>query len=208
MSPVIAVQVVPEAQILERLSAGQAVQDVWVTGMLDLDPLVVSRWLCGEDMRGIYQPIIVRNSILDGLDLSGRTFYDMVELIDCRIVTARLKQAYFYSSLLVEDCIFQGDFDGQYIQSEGLIVLHNSVFAGYADFGGISVRDRIDLLDVSFPGGTNLLRSLMNGSRERLGDGVMLRGCRFRAVDIPVELQAERLEIAPLVECNLQDVRN
>jgi hypothetical protein len=189
MSPVNAVRVVPETRILERLSAGQTVQDVWITGMLDLDPLVVSRWLCGED-------------------LSGRTFYDMVELIDCRIVTARLKQAYFYSSLLVEDCVFQGDFDGRYIQSEGLIVLHNTVFAGYADFGGISVHDRIDLLDVSFPGGTNLLRSLMNGSRERLGDEVMLRGCRFRAVDIPVELEAEQSGIAPLVECNLQDVRN
>jgi hypothetical protein len=208
MSPVTAVQVVPEVQVLERLSAGQVVQDVWITGMLDLDPLVVSRWLCGEDMRGIYQPVVVHRCILDGLNLSGRTFYNMVELIDCRIMTAHLKQAYFYSSLLVEDCVFQEDFDGRSIQSEGLVVLHNTVFAGYADFGGISVRNRIDLLDVSFPGGTNLLCSLMDDSQERLGDGVMLRGCRFRAADIPVELEAQWSGITPLVECNLQDVRN
>jgi hypothetical protein len=208
MSPVTAVRVVSASQILERLSTGQSVQDMWITGVLDLDPLVVSRWLCGEDMRGIYQPIVVRNCILDRLDLSGRTFYDMVELIDCRIVTARLKQAYFYSSLLVEDCVFRGDFDGRFIQSEGLIVLHNTVFAGYADFGGISVHNRIDLLDVSFPGGTNLLHSLMNGAQDRLEDGVMLRGCRFCAADIPEKLKTERLGISTLVASNLQDMRN
>jgi hypothetical protein len=208
MSSVTAVQVVSSSQILERLSTGQSVQDMWITGVLDLDPLVVSRWLCGEDMRGIYQPIVVRNCILDRLDLSGRTFYDMVELVDCRIVAARLKQAYFYSSLLVEDCVFKGDFDGRSIQSEGQILLHNTVFAGYADFGGISVRNQIDLLDVSFPGGTNLLYSLMNGAPEKLKDGVMLRGCRFCAADIPVGLEAERLGITPLIECDLRNARN
>ena len=75
-------------QVLERLSIGEAIQDARVAGLLDLDPLVVSRWLCGEDLCGIYQPIILHDCILDGLDLERRTFYEMVELVGCRVAVA------------------------------------------------------------------------------------------------------------------------
>jgi hypothetical protein len=171
-----------------------------VVGLLDLDPLVVSRWLCGEDLRGIYQPVILHNCLLDGLDLENRTFYEMVELVGCRVAAAHFKQAYFYSSLLIEDCVFEGDFNGRGIQSDGRIVVHDTVFTGYADLSGASLRGRVNLVDVSFPGGANLLHVLVNDWRERLGREIRFAGCRFRAQDIPAGLDAARLGITPLVE--------
>lgn len=186
--------------MLERLSIGEPVQDVRVTGLLDLDPLVVSRWLCGEDMRGIYQPISLHHCILDGLDLEGRTFYELVELVDCRIAVAHFTQAYFYSGVLIEDCIFEGNFRGRGIQNDGRMVIHNTVFNGWAEFGGTSLRGMANLVDVSFPGGTNLLHVLVNGSQERLGREIVFSGCQFRPGDIPAELEATQSGIAPLFE--------
>ena len=206
MSSAAKLRVASSAQVLEHLSIGEPIEDTRVTGLLDLDPLVVSRWLCGEDLRGIYQPIVVRHSVLDGLDLEGRTCYEIVELVGCHVAVAHFKHAYFYSSLLVEDCVFEEDFDGRGMQSDGRVVFHNTVFAGWADFSGISVRGRADVVDVSFPGGTNLLRILANGSRNLLGREINLRRCRFRPVDIPPELDAARWGILPLVERDLGGV--
>lgn len=200
MSSAATLRVTSPLQVLERLSIGEPIQDTRVAGLLDLDPLVVSRWVCGEDLRGIYQPILLRGCVLDGLDLEGRTFYEMVELVGCRIAAAHFKKAYFYSSLLVEDCVFGGDFEGRSVQSDGRVVVHNTVFTGWADFSAISLRGRTDLVDVSFPGGTNLLHGLVNGARDLLGSRIRFRGCRFRAADVPAELGAARLGIAPLVE--------
>ena len=206
MSSVTKLRVASPGQALEHLSVGEPIQDTRVTDLLDLDPLVVSRWLCGEDMRGIYQPIVVRHSMLDGLDLEGRTFYETVELVDCHIAAAHFSHAYFYANLLIEGCVFEGDFEGHGIQGDGRMVFHNTVFNGWADFSGISVRGRADVVDVSFPGGTNLLRILANGSRNLLGREINLRRCRFRPVDIPPELDAARWGILPLVERDLGGV--
>ena len=195
-------------QVLRHLSIGESIQDMRVTGLLDLDPLVVSRWLCGEDLRGIYQPIVLRNCVLDGLDLEGRTCYEMVELVDCHISVAHFRQAYFYSSLLIESCVFDGDFEARGMQSDGRIVVHNTVFSGWADFSSIRLRGRADLVDVSFPGGTNLLHILVNGSRKSLGRDVQFSGCQFRAVDVPAGLDATRLGIEPLVEGDLCGVES
>ena len=202
MSTLGALRVTSSAQVLEHLSIGEPIQDTRVTELLDLDPLVVSRWLCGEDMRGIYQPIVVRHCVLDGLDLEGRTFYELVEMVGCRVAVAHFKHAYFYSNLLVEDCVFEGDFDGRGMQADGRIVFHNTVFSGWADFSAISVRGRADIVDVSFPGGTNLLRILANGSRHLLGHAINFSGCCFRAGDIPAGLDAARWGIHPLIECD------
>ena len=190
-------------QVLQYLSIGESIQDTRVTGLLDLDPLVVSRWLCGEDMRGIYQPVVLRHCILDGLDLEGRTCYEMVELVDCTVSTAHFKQAYFYSSLLIEACIFGGDFEGRGIQSDGRVVVHNTIFNGWADFSGIHLRGRADLVNVSFPGGTNLLHVLANGAHKSLGRDVQFSGCRFRAADVPAGLDVARLGITPLGQGDL-----
>ena len=203
MSSIATVGVTLPAQALERLSTGESIQSTRVAGLLDLDPLVVSRWICGEDMRGIYQPIVLRHCVLDGLDLGGRTFYRIVELVGCRIIAARFRQAYFYSNVLIRDCVFERDFEGRGIQSDGRIVIHNTVFAGHADFSGISLRNRVNLLTVSFLGGTNLLHVLANGSQERIGREIMLNGCRFRAADVPAGLEMARLGITPLVESDL-----
>lgn len=205
MSSAITPKVTSPVQALKRLSFGESIRDTRITGLLDLDPLVVSRWLCGEDLRGIYQPIILHHCILDGLNLEGRTLYEMVELIGCRVAVAHWKQAYFYSSLLIEDCIFEEDFEGREIQSDGRIVIHDTVFAGYADFGGVSLRGKVNLLDVAFPGGTNLLHELaqVDESRKRLGREITLDGCRFRAADVPAGLEAARLGIAPFIERDL-----
>jgi len=187
-------------QVLERLSIGESIQDARVAALLDLDPLVVSRWLCGEDLRGIYQPIILHNCVLNGLDLERRTFYEMVELVGCRISATHFAQAYFYSSLLIGDCAFEGDFHGRGSQSDGRVVVHNTVFTGYADFSGASLRGKVSLVDASFLGGTNLLHVLVNDSRERLGREIRLDGCRLRAEDVPAGLDAARLGITPFVE--------
>ena len=200
MSSAVTLRVSSSAQVLQHLSIGEPIQDTRVTDLLDLDPLVVSRWLCGEDMRGVYQPIVVRRCALDGIDLEGRTFYEIVELVGCHIAAAHFRNAYFYSSLLVEDCVFDGDFDGRGMQSDGRVVFHNTIFTGWADFSALSMRGRADLVDVSFPGGTNLLRTLVSGSRDQLGHEVNLSGCRFRAADIPDELEAARGGILPLVD--------
>ena len=191
-------------QVLQHLSIGESIQDTRVTGLLDLDPLVVSRWLCGEDLRGIYQPVVLRHCVLDGLDLEGRTCYEMVELVDCTISTAHFKQAYFYSSLLIEACIFGGDFEGRGMQSDGRLVVHNTVFDGWADFSGIYLRGRTDLVNVSFAGGTNLLHVLANGSQKLLGREIQFSGCRFRATDVPAGLDVARLGIAPLGKGDLR----
>lgn len=196
-------KVTSPAQVLERLSIGEPIQDVRVEGLLDLDPLVVSRWLCGEDMRGIYQPVILHNCLLDGIDLEARTFYEMVELVGCRIAAAHFARAYFYSSLLIEDCIFEGDFHGRGIQNDGRIVIHNTVFAGWADFEGLELRGRADLMGVSFVGGTNLLQVLFNDSREQLGREIRFSGCGFRAHDVPAGLEVAQLGIVPLAESDL-----
>jgi len=182
-------EIVPSTQVLERLSIGEPIEYVRVRGLLDLDPLVVSRWLCGEDLRGVYQPVILRHCVLDGLDLEGRTFYEMVELVDCRVAAAYFKQAYFYSNVLIEDCTFEGDFEGQDIQSDGRMVIHNTTFAGWAAFDGINLRGEVDLVNVSFPGGTNLLRVLANGSRDRLGREIRFSGGQFRPQDVPAGLE-------------------
>jgi hypothetical protein len=201
-------EVTPSAQVLERLSIGEAIHNARVTGLLDLDPLVVSRWLCGEDMRGVYQPIVLHHCVLDGLDLEKRTFYEMVELIGCRVAVAHFAQAYFYSILLIEDCIFEEDFAGRGIQSDGRMVIHNTTFTGWAEFDEINLRGNVNLVDVSFPGGTNLLHVLANGSRELLGHEISLNGCRFRAADVPDDLEATRLGIAQLVEEDLRSVED
>ncbi len=203
MSSIATLEATSPIQTLEQLSTGEPIQDVRVTGLLDLDPLVVSRWLCGEDMRGIYQPIFLRHCVLDGLDLEGRTFYELVELVDCRIAVAHFAQAYFYSGLLIEECIFEGDFHGRGIQNDGRMIIHDTVFDGWAEFGGIGLHGMVNLVDVSFPGGTNLLYVLVNGSQERLGREIVFSGCRFRPADIPAELEAAQLGIAPLVEGDL-----
>jgi len=200
MLSVATLDVTSPVQALERLSIGEPIQQARVPGLLDLDPLVVSRWMCGEDLSGVYQPIVLDHCVLDGLDLEGRTFYEMVEMIGCRVTAAHFRQAYFYASLLIEDCVFDGDFEGRDIQSDGRVVIHNTVFAGYANFEGIRLRNRISLLDISFPGGTNLLRTLVRGSRERLGREILLNGCRFRAADVPACLETARLGLAPPIE--------
>lgn len=200
MSSAGTLRVTSPVQVLEQLSIGEPIQDTRVIGLLDLDPLVVSRWLCGEDLRGIYQPILLRHCTIDGLDLERRTFYEMVELVGCRVAAAHFRQAYFYSSLLVEDCVFAGDFEGRGIQSDGRLVVHNTVFTGWADFSGISLRGQTDLVGISFPGGTNLLHVLANGSRGLLGREIRFSGCRLRAADIPAGLGTVRLGITPLIE--------
>jgi len=191
---------IPSDQALKRLSVGKPINTMWVTGLLNLDPLTVSRWLCGEDMRGIYQPIVIRGCYLDALDLARRTFYDRVELVDCRIERARFERAYFYTSLLIEDCVFKGDFSGQQMQSEGPIVFHNTVFTGYVDFSGATLRDDVNFLDVCFYGGTNLLYEMRDHCPERLGREVILRGCRFRSADVPDGLDTVRLGITPFLQ--------
>jgi hypothetical protein len=203
MSPPATLRVTSPVQVLDHLSIGEPIQYARVTGLLDLDPLVLSRWLCGEDLRGIYQPILLRHCTLDGIDLERRTFYEMVELIACRVAAAYFRRAYFYSSLLVEDCVFEGNFEGQGIQSDGRLVVHNTVFTGWADFSAISLRGRADLVDVSFPGGTNLLHVLADGSHDSLGREIRFSGCRFRAADVPAGLGAARLGIVPLIEGDL-----
>jgi uncharacterized protein YjbI with pentapeptide repeats len=160
---------VPSQQVLERLSMGDRIENLRIVGLLDLDPLVVSRWLCGEDMRGIYQSLVLHDCVLDGIDLEGRTFYEMVELVGCRISVAHFTQAYFYSILMIEDCIFEGAFHGRGIQNDGRVVIHNTVFTGWAEFEGISLRGRADLMGASFLGGTNLLHALDSSTHERLG---------------------------------------
>lgn len=182
---------------------GERVQGLRIAGLLDLDPLVVSRWLCGEDMRGVYQPIIMRDCIIDEIDLEGRTFYEMVELGGCRIMLAHFARAYFYANLMIEDCIFEGPFEGRGIQSDGRVVVHNTVFTGWAEFDDLILRGRADLLGVSFLGGTDLLSVLANGSQERIGHEVVFSGCGFRAADVPDELNqldVTRFGIVPLIE--------
>ena len=159
-----------------------------MTGLLDLDPLVVSRWMCGEDLRGVYQPIVLHDCVLDGVDLEGRTFYEMVEFISCRVTQAHFSQAYFYSTLMVEDCVFEGRFDGRAIQNDGRIVVHSTIFHGWADFGELNLRSQVDLVGVTFAGGTNLLQVLISLDGDRLGRDVRLRECRFRAEDVPKTL--------------------
>jgi hypothetical protein len=193
-------QTVSAQQVLERLSMGDRIENLRITGLLDLDPLVVSRWLCGEDMRGIYQPIVLHNCILDGIDLEGRTCYEMVELTGCRISAAHFARTYFYSMLMIEDCIFEGSLHGQGIQSDGRLVIHNTVFTGWAEFEGVSLRGRADLMGLSFLGGTNLLHALDNNAHERLGHEILFRGCGFRAIDVPDGFDATRMGIVPLVE--------
>jgi uncharacterized protein YjbI with pentapeptide repeats len=199
MLPMADLQSVPPSLILERLSTGKRTQSMHVTGSLDVDPLVVSRWLCGEDMRGVYQPIILRDCILDELNLDGCTFYEVVRLTDCRIATARFAQAYFYTTLLIENCIFEETFEGQYLQSDGGIVVHNTVFTGWANFSGVSLRGELDFVGVSFPGGTDLLYILTENLTEHR---IRFSGCRFRAADIPAGLDLDQSGITPLVEDN------
>jgi hypothetical protein len=203
MSSAAPLRVTSPMQVLEHLSIGEPIQYARVIGLLDLDPLVVSRWLCGEDLRGIYQPILLRHCTLDGLDLEGRTFYEMVELVGCRVTAAHFQQAYFYSSLLIEDCVFKGDFEGRGLQSEGRIVIHNTVFTGWADFSAVGLRGRVNLVDVSFPGGTNLLHGLVDGSRDLLGREIKFSGCRFRTPDVPAGLGAAQLGLTPPIERDL-----
>jgi hypothetical protein len=203
MSSAVTLSVTSPIQVLEHLSIGEPVHDTRVTDLLDLDPLVVSRWLCGEDMRGIYHPIVLRHCTLGGLDLEGRTFYELVELVGCHIAAAYFKGAYFYSGLLVEDCVFESDFQGRCIQSDGRIVIHNTIFNGWADFGAIDLRGQVDMVDVSFSGGTNLLRTLIDTSESLLGLEIRFRGCRFRPADVPAGLAATRLGIEPLLEDGL-----
>ncbi|HET91088.1 MAG TPA: hypothetical protein ENN99_10180 [Chloroflexi bacterium] len=207
MTPFHALKITPAIQVLKRLSSGETIQDTWIIDPLDPDPLVVSRWVCGEDLRGIYQPILIRNCYIDDLNLAQRTFYERVELVDCRIMTSCFRQAYFYSSLLIEDCVFRGGIDSQYIQGDGPIVIHNTVFSGYVDWGGLQWRNQVDLLDVSFPGGTNLLHELYAHKRAgRLGRKTTLARCHFRVADIPAGLGTAHPGIAPLVESYLGGV--
>jgi len=188
------------AQVLERLSLGESIRRTRVAGTLDLDPLVVSCWLCGDDMRGIYQPIVLDHCTLDGLNLRGRVFYEKVALAGCRIAAAHFENAYFYAGLLIKDCVFERDFEGRGIQSDGRVVIHNTMFAGRADFSGISLRHEVDLFELSFPGGTNLLHVLAHGLREHIGREIAINDCRFRAADMPAELDMTSLKIAPLIE--------
>lgn len=201
-------RVVPAPQVLEHLSIGEHIQSVRINGLLDLDPLTVSRWLCGEDMSGVYQAIVLRDCVIEGLDLEGRTFYEMVELVGCRIGAAHFARAYFYSSLLIEDCAFEESFDGRGIQNDGRVVVHNTVFNGWAEFSDVSLHAGVDLVEVSFRGGTNLLHVLVNGSQEQIGHEIRFRGCRFRASDVPAELFGDELGIAPLVEGDLCGVES
>jgi hypothetical protein len=203
MSSAATLRVTSPIQVLEHLSIGEPIQYARVIGLLDLDPLVVSRWVCGEDLRGIYQPILLRHCTLDGLGLEGRTFYEMVELVGCLVIAAHFQQAYFYSSLLIEDCVFKGDFEGWGLQSEGRVVVHNTVFSGWADFRAVGLRGRVNLVDVSFAGGTNLLHVLVDGSRDLLGREIKFSGCRFRAADVPAGLGAAQLGLTPPIEGDL-----
>lgn len=191
---------VSSQQALERLSMGERIENLRISGLLDLDPLVVSRWLCGEDMRGVYQPVVLHGCIIDGVDLERRTFYEMVEFVSCRISAAHFAQAYFYSMLMIEDCIFEGDFHGQNIQNDGRVVIHNTVFTGWAEFEGISLRGRADLMGISFLGGTNLLHALNSSVHERLGHEILLTSCGFHTSDLPAGLDVAKLGIVPLVE--------
>jgi len=204
MTPADTLRVVSSSQALERLSIGEHIQGVRIAGLLDLDPLVISRWLCGEDMRGIYQPILLRECVIDGIDLEGRTFYEMVELVGCRVTAAHFARAYFYSILTIEDCIFEGDFQGRGIQSDGRLIVHNTVFNGRTEFDGISLRGRTDLVGVSFRGGTNLLHVLANEAQEQIGREIRFSKCKFRASDVPEGLDAERLGIEPFVDGGLR----
>lgn len=192
-------QIISPSQVLERISTGKSTQSVRVAGSLGVDPLIVSRWLCGEDMRGVYQPIVLRDCILDELDLEGCTFYETVQLTGCRIAAAHFAKAYFYSCLLIEKCVFGGLFEGQHIQNDGGIIVHNTVFTGRADFSGANLRGELDLVGVSFPGGTNLLHLLTDRSMT-IRHSVRLSSCQFRATDIPPGLEVGRLGIAPLGE--------
>lgn len=194
-------------QVLERLSTGEQIENLHITGLLDLDPLVVSRWLCGEDMFGIYQLIVLHNCVIDGLDLEGRTLYETFELVGCRIKAAHFAQAYFYSMVMIEDCIFEGDFDGKEIQNDERLVIHNAVFTGWADFEGISLRGRADLRGVSFLGGTNLLQVLSNDVHDRIGYDITFSGCGFRASDVPEGLDPALLGIVPLVKGNARGAK-
>jgi hypothetical protein len=68
---------------------------------------------------------------------------------------------------------------------------------------GIHLRGRADLVNVSFPGGTNLLYVLANGAHKSLGRDIQFNGCRFRAADVPAGLDVARLGITPLGQGDL-----
>jgi len=188
------------------LSIGDPIVGARITGNLDLDPLVISRWVCGEDLRGIYQPIILHECEIERLDLSGRTFYEMVELIDCTIEQAALSQAYFYDSLVIGDTRFEGPVDGRYIQADGRVVVHDTLFTHYLDVEGLSLRQHSNFSAVSFTGGTNFLHYI---EKRHFPAGVSLQGCSFRPEDVPAgfDLQAYKSflllegKITAVLEC-------
>ena len=202
MLPMAAQRILSPSQVLERISTGKSTQSVRIAGPLGVDPLIVSRWLCGEDMRGVYQPILLHNCVLDELNLEDCTFYETVQLTGCRIGAAHFSKAYFYSVLLIENCVFAGTFDGQRVQNDGGVIVHNTVFTGRADFSAADLRGELDLVGVSFPGGTNLLH-LLTSDPASIGHRVRLSGCQFLAADIPPRLKTDRLGIVPLIEGNL-----
>ena len=78
--------------------------------------------------------------------------------------------------------------------------LHAQAEIGWAEFNDINLRGRADLMGVSFLGGTDLLRVLVNGLPERLGRDIMFSSCGFRAADVPAGLEAAKLGIVPLIE--------
>lgn len=176
---------IPAPEALERLSIGEPIFDAHITGLLDLDPLVVSRWVCGEDLRGVYQPIAFHNCDIDQLDLGRRTFYEMVEIVGCVVGQASLFQAYFYASLLIEDTCFEQPVNARGIQSDGRLVIHNTLFAGHVDLSDLSVGQYANFSAVRFVGGTNLLQEASGHWEARFPAGLSLQGCVFRPEDVP-----------------------
>jgi hypothetical protein len=83
------------------------------------------------------------------------------------------------------------------------VVVHNTVFSGWADFRAVELRGRANLVDVSFAGGTNLLHVLVDGSRRLLGREIRFSGCQFRAADVPAGLGAAQFGLTPPIEGDL-----
>jgi len=192
--------IIPASEVLERLSIGEPITGVHVAGTLDMDPLVVSRWLCGEDLRGIYQPILFHDCSIESLDIHGRTFYELVEIVGCVVQQANISQAYFYSSLMIEDARFEGAVNATNIQADGRVVIHGTVFTGHVDLSGILLRQSGNLSVVRFAGGTNLLHETVEQWEAHFPAGLSLSGCAFRPEDVPPGFNLEAHQATLLAE--------
>ena len=136
-------------QAMEVINSGRALNDVFVSGQLDLTK-------CFKDK--CEKEVIADNCIFESFEGSSVQFVQLVKLTNSKFIKCRFLYTYFLGGLIIDNCIFEGYLDMQAGgHNKKAVSITNSTFKNFVNFFDCWYQGEVVIRNNHFQKGTNLL---------------------------------------------------